>query len=99
MTLYFIITGYNCAAYLADCFGSLVLQTSDNWHAVYVDDASDDPSIDIARAWQRKYPDKFTLLTNRVRLLKTAGFLKAIEYCPFDSIVAELDGDDALLSP
>ena len=44
-----IIPNYNKAKFLEDTFNSLLLQTSDDWEAVIVDDGSTDHSSDICQ--------------------------------------------------
>ena len=98
MKVYFVSTGYNCENYISACFDSLVSQTSDKWHCVFVDDFSSDNTLCIAEQYKAKYPDFFTVLCNNKRSYKTVGFQKAISLINSNSIIAELDADDKLVS-
>ena len=98
MKIYFIITGHNCGELLAACFGSLLRQTSNQWHAIYVDDASTDNTLTIAQDHYFQHPHFFTILANETRALKSYGFLRAINGLSPNIIIAELDGDDELIN-
>jgi glycosyltransferase involved in cell wall biosynthesis len=74
------------------------MQSSDDWKVIFVDDASTDNSLEIAKCWQIRRADKFVLLSNKIRGYKTVGFLRALEYIPLNEIVAELDADDTLFT-
>ncbi|MBX7244299.1 MAG: glycosyltransferase family 2 protein [Candidatus Sumerlaeaceae bacterium] len=45
-----IIPGYNAAKYLPDCLGGLAANEFDSWECIYVDDASEDGSAEIAES-------------------------------------------------
>ena len=56
-----IVPVYNTAKYLDRCLISLVNQTIDDLEIILIDDASTDGSLDILKAYQRKYSNKIKL--------------------------------------
>jgi glycosyltransferase involved in cell wall biosynthesis len=96
MKIYFVSTGYNCENYIRECFDSLLCQTSNQWHCVFVDDCSVDNTFHIAKQYEIKYPIFFTALCNNERSYKAVGFQRAVSLINSDSIIAELDVDDEL---
>ena len=61
MKLSIIVPVYNMAAdgKLEYCLDSLAAQTIKDYEVIAVDDASTDNSLEILRAYEKKYPGKF----------------------------------------
>jgi glycosyltransferase involved in cell wall biosynthesis len=91
----YLIASYNRAAYLRDCLASLLAQTSADWLAVVVDDASTDDSLSVltnvsdARVRCLQNPRNLGYIATLQRLLEEAT----------TDIVGVLDADDALEPP
>ncbi|MDE7334010.1 MAG: glycosyltransferase [Lachnospiraceae bacterium] len=68
MKLSIIVPVYNMAAQdkLAWCLDSLVNQTISDYEIIAVDDCSTDNSLEILRAYEKKYPDKFKVIASPV---------------------------------
>lgn len=58
MKLSIIIPVYNTEAYLEECLNSLVQQTLDDLEILVVDDGSTDRSLQIAKEFEKAYPNK-----------------------------------------
>lgn len=95
------ITGRNCRSYVDRCLDSLLLQTHPTMHVLYVDDASNDGTDEIAQArLQRDFPGRHTFVRNlepwgkarnaHVHLRSALGR---------GDFVAILDADDSLILP
>lgn len=63
-----IVPVYNAEKYLRDCLKSLVNQTLDEIEIIAIDDASSDTSLDILREYEKKYPTKIKVLSNKKNL-------------------------------
>src|SRR6266851_2770139 len=61
---------YNEAEYLAECIGSVLAQTYQNWDYTIVDNCSTDGSVEIAHRYAAK--------DQRIRILENQQFLHAI---------------------
>lgn len=68
MKLSIIVPVYNMAAdgKLEFCLDSLVNQTIDDYEIIAVNDASTDNSLDVLRSYEKRYPDKFKVVTYSV---------------------------------
>lgn len=68
MKLSIIVPVYNMAAEgkLEYCLESLVNQTITDYEIIAVDDCSTDNSLEILRAYEKKYPDKFRVIASPV---------------------------------
>ena len=68
MQLSIIVPVYNMAAEgkLNYCLDSLVNQTITDYEIIAVDDCSSDGSLDILRAYEGKYPEKFKVIASPV---------------------------------
>jgi len=68
MKLSVIVPVYNMAEgdKLAWCLDSLVGQTISDYEIIAVDDCSTDNSLEILREYERKYPEKFTVIASPV---------------------------------
>ncbi|KMQ62822.1 glycosyl transferase family 2 [Chryseobacterium sp. BLS98] len=89
-----LIAHYNNGKYFKDCYASLISQTSGDWEAIIVDDASTDDSVEIIKKLIDG-DDRFRLYQNPEN--KGCGFTKrkCVDYATTD-FCAFLDPDDAL---
>jgi len=92
-----VITSYNTGKYLEDCLNTIMSQNYKNWEIVYVDDASDDNSIEL----MKKYVIQHGII-DRVRLFRHvrnngygAALYNSIEQASGE-IIAIVDSDDGL---
>ena len=87
-----IIPVYNTEKYLKQCIDSAIEQTFENYEIIAVDDESPDESKQILQEYERRYPDKFRLISQRNKGLggaRNTGIREAVgEYVLF------LDSDD-----
>lgn len=94
--IFVVIPCRNCGPYIGECLDSLLAQTFPNWSALVADDASDDDTARLARAYEsdprirvRTAPERRWLMGN------TLDALRSLEIKPNDVAVI-LDGDDLL---
>lgn len=59
-----IVPVYNTETYLYTCLTSLVNQSLEDIEIIAIDDASEDNSMDILRAFKKSYPEKIKILQN-----------------------------------
>jgi glycosyltransferase involved in cell wall biosynthesis len=90
-----LLANYNNSPFLNNCFKSIYEQTYNNWEVIFVDDCSNDDSLQIANEYADK-DKRIKVFSNEVN--QGCGFTKARcvqlasgEICGF------LDPDDALL--
>jgi glycosyltransferase involved in cell wall biosynthesis len=90
-----LLANYNNSPFLNNCLKSIYEQTYNNWEVIFVDDCSDDDSLQIANEYADK-DKRIKVFSNEVN--QGCGFTKARcvqlasgEICGF------LDPDDALL--
>lgn len=84
---------YNCESTLAEAIDSLLAQTYTNWELILCDDGSKDKTIEIAKSYLQKYPQKIILLKNE----KNMGLNYTLNKClsVADGVyIARMDGDD-----
>lgn len=97
--LFVVVPFWNCEGLLQRCFESLEQQS----HAatvVLVDDASDAPARDLARAWSERAEGRVLLVRPEnagPAAARHAGLSWVLEHAQSDAdVVVLLDGDDAL---
>jgi|TARA_R110000824_G_scaffold62352_2_gene165105 glycosyltransferase involved in cell wall biosynthesis len=100
--VYFITPTYNASYHLEDLYESLLEQTNENWKWFILNDMSNDDTLEIAQKIENKdklkrvsviaWSEKKFALKGICDCLST---FKETEY-PDDSIIAIVDGDDAL---
>lgn len=84
---------YNCADTLEEAMESIFLQTISDWELIMCDDGSSDKTYEIAHTYERKYPEKITLLKNE----KNKGLNYTLNRCLKYSrgkYIARMDADD-----
>ena len=62
VTIY--IPSRNYSQYLENSINSVINQTYTNWELILIDEASTDNTFIIAQKFERKYPNKITLIKN-----------------------------------
>lgn len=92
-----IIMGiYNCEDYLRDSIESIINQTYNNWELIMCDDGSIDHTLEIAKEYKDKYPDKIVVVKND----KNKGLNYTLNRCitlATGDYIGRQDGDDISL--
>ena len=80
---------------------ALRAQTYDNWHAIYINDASTDDTREKVEQFIKKHQleDKITLINNEERQGAMANIYKAVYMCSDSDIAMTYDGDDWFSGP
>ncbi len=84
---------YNCAETLEEAINSIISQTYTNWELVMCDDGSKDNTLQIAKDFQTKYPDRIFVLVNEQNM----GLNYTLNRCLYEAhgeYIARMDGDD-----
>lgn len=89
-----IIANYNNGCYFKDCYESLIAQTSKDWEAIIIDDASEDDSVAVIEAFI-KGDKRFRLYRNEENVGYSKSLQNAISFSQAE-LFARLDPDDAL---
>lgn len=87
---------YNCENTLRESIDSILGQTYDNWELIMCDDCSKDKTLDIAKEYENKYPDKIKIITNENNITLAPTLNRCLEIASGDYI-ARQDGDDISL--
>lgn len=95
------MTARNCERYVGDSLRSLASQTHDNLHVLFIDDASDDATGNIASGLlEELFPGRHSFIRNDSPWGKARNahvHLRAL--APDFTFIAILDGDDQLIAP
>jgi glycosyltransferase involved in cell wall biosynthesis len=93
-----VVIGYNNGASVAKTLSSIFSQNYENYRVIYIDDASDDGSYDLARdlIYDSAHLGQITLVHNETKLGALANMVRAVATCQNDEIVAVLQGEDWL---
>ena len=93
-----VIAGFNNGSSVAKTLASVFSQNYENYRVVYIDDASDDGSFELARdlIYDSDHLLQVTLVRNEERLGQLANVFRAVQTCQEDEIVAVLQGEDWL---
>lgn len=91
-----ITSSYNNAPWVLKYVDSIAMQEYDNFRVIYIDDCSQDNTIDMIEAYVAWHglANKFTLIKNKERKLKLENIYKVIHTCNDTDIILILDGDD-----
>jgi len=91
-----IIPSYNNSQWCESNISMLANQDYDNWHAIYINDAStDDTGQKVAELIKRYHmEDKITLINNETRQGAMANIYKAVHMCNDWDVIINYDGDD-----
>lgn len=87
---------YNCAPTLAEALDSLLAQTYQDFKVIMCDDGSNDNTVEVARTYVDRYPDKFILICNERNMGLNYTLNHCLEYADTE-YVARMDGDDISL--
>ena len=61
-----IVPIYNVEQYLHRCLNSLAHQTLNEIEIIVIDDGSTDNSLNIAKSFEKKYPDQFIVIQKTI---------------------------------
>lgn len=84
---------YNCASTLPEAIDCILAQSFSDWELILCDDGSTDKTLDVAKGYAGKYPDKITVLQNEVN----QGLNQTLNRClnvATGQYIARMDGDD-----
>lgn len=87
---------YNCAPTLAEALDSLLSQTYQGFKVIMCDDGSTDNTVEVAKTYVDRFPDKFILIRNECNLKLAATLNHCLEHVDTE-YVARMDGDDISL--
>lgn len=93
-----VIVGHNNGATVEKTLASVFSQNYENYRLIYIDDASDNGSFDLARdlVYESQHLPQVTLVRNEERLGNLANIFRAVQTCQDDEIVVVLQGEDWL---
>ena len=92
-----IIMGiYNCASTLAEAIDSILSQTYTQWKLIMCDDGSKDNTLQVAKEYHEKYPEKIVLIQNEKNMGLNFTLNHCLQYVDTE-YVARMDGDDISL--
>ncbi len=93
-----VVIGVNNGASIEKTFSSVFSQNYDAFRLIYIDDASDDGSFDLAREtlYSFEKPIEIDLVQNEKRLGILANLFRAVQSCSDEEIVVVLHGEDFL---
>lgn len=93
-----IIPSYNNKDRYEENLDSVFFQTYQNFRVIYVDDASEDGTADLVKAYIRKHnlDSRVTLIRNQKRVGTLANVYRAAWLCYPTEVIVDLDGDDRL---
>lgn len=92
-----VMTSYNTSKFIPECLDTIMSQTYKNWEIVYVDDASDDDSIEVFKKYviQHGLIDRVIMFRYVANNGYGAGLFNSIEQASGE-IIAIVDSDDGL---
>ena len=89
-----IMPSYNKEKYISEAFDSVFMQeTSYDYHIIVADDCSTDRTVEIIKEYQKRYPNKITLLLSDKNQKLYRNVLRAYEITKTDYFCV-LDPDD-----
>jgi len=91
------IGSYNRAHYLSHAVESVLAQTYSNYHIIIVDDASTDGAANIAKDYEKKYPDRVTAVFKKRNGGLCNSLNIALPLCKEGEFFAFLGDDDIWL--
>lgn len=93
-----VIVGFNNGASVEKTLASVFSQNYENYRVIYIDDASDNGSFDLARdfVYGSDRLSQVTLVHNEERLGIMANIFRAVQTCQHEEIVVILQGEDWL---
>lgn len=90
-----ILPVYNSQKYLHRCLDSIFRQTYQNFDVICINDCSQDASLSILQEYEKKYPEKMTVISNETNIGQGLSRKKAIDVCE-SAYIAFVDSDDYL---
>lgn len=94
MELISIIMGvYNAEDTIDRCINSILNQTYTNWEFIICDDGSTDETYNIAKTYEKMYPNKIVLLKNKQNMRLAASLNRCLKVAQGE-YVARMDADD-----
>ena len=87
---------YNCGSTLAEALDSLLAQTYQGFKVIMCDDGSRDNTVEVARQYVERDPDKFILIRNERNMGLNFTLNHCLEYADTE-YCARMDGDDISL--
>lgn len=96
-----IIPSRNNSQWVENNLNSLYTQSYQHWHAIYLDDCSDDDTSKKVAQYikNNRLENKIMLINNEKRQGALANIVKAVYMCDDSDIIVALDGDDWLKGP
>ncbi len=93
-----VVVGTNNGAYVGKTLASIFGQKYHNYRLIYIDDASDDGSFDLARdlIYESDHIGQTTLVQNEKRIGVLANIVRAVDTCRNEEIVVVVHGEDWL---
>ena len=93
-----LVVAHNNGAFVEKTLSSIFSQCYDNFRLIYIDDASNDGSFELARdrIYESDHLAHVTLVKNEERLGLLANIYRAALSCPDDEILVPLDAEDWL---
>lgn len=88
-----IIGIYNVGDTLEEALNSIFLQTFQDFEVILCDDGSSDNTLEIAKRYQQKYPNKVILLENETNMGLNYTLNRCLKHVRGE-YVARMDGDD-----
>lgn len=89
-----LVVTYNHEAFIENAILGVLLQSTDfEYELVIGEDSSTDKTFDICKKYQRKFPQKIKLFSNRVNLGLNLNYLQTLKRCQ-GKYIAYLEGDD-----
>lgn len=97
----FVTAAYKNREWLNRLFDSVVAQDNKNWRMIYVDDASEDGSAELAgeAIANLAIEDRVQIMVNDQRVGALANQYRAIHATNDNEVIIVLDGDDWLARP
>lgn len=91
-----IMAIFNCQDTLSEAIESIINQTYKNWEFIICDDCSTDNSYEIAKSYEKKYPNKFKVIKNSKNSKLSYSLNHCLKYAN-GKYIARMDGDDISL--
>ena len=93
-----VVPAFNCARWVERNLSSAINQEYDNYHLVYIDDASTDNTATIARKILDAASCSYELVENKANCKALENIFTAVESSRKGTVIVALDGDDWLLN-
>ncbi len=92
------VCAYNAGPWIEKNLDSILSQQYNNFHIIYVDDASEDDTALKVQQYIDTHglQDRITLIINKARQRKMYNIYNVFHNCPDNAIIVQVDGDDWL---